>query len=135
MKALDLSKAIQENKLSHTKLSLNILKWLYSGYEEYDERYGVMIHPKTGVSAGIPLPNYIGDINCAIEAVKRLLPSSDFSIYINSKGMNEGTVWIDNRDDELGETEFTALHENPCSALLTAAFRAKYEMIEEPEND
>ena len=126
MQLLELSKAIEKNTVVFTRLNLQIFQWVYAGagFDDYDERYGVLIHPKTGINAGIPLPNYIGDLNCALEATIRLLPQVDWSLYRKGK-IFEATFWADE------ETEFSVLHENPASALLAAAFQAKHEMMRE----
>lgn len=132
MQLLELSKALEENKLPFTKLNLEVFKWVYAGagYQDYNERYGILIHPKTGISAGIPLPNYIGDLGAVLEAIQRLLPHAEWSLHRHKK-MFEASFWIDESDDADTEVEYNVIHENPCNALLAGAFKAKHEMMKE----
>jgi hypothetical protein len=135
MKAHEISEAIQKEKLPHSRINMAILSYLYNEYTEYHERYGVLIHPKLGIAAGIPLPNYLGVLEAAIEAVTRLLPQADWSIYSGKGSMYEGTVWINNNGDDEEQIEFSVAHGNAASELLAAAFLAKNTAMKEDEDD
>src|SRR5262245_11478937 len=123
MNAEEIVKMLEADKLSLNPTNLAILQYLHPEMGEYYERYGILIHNKLGVASGIPLPNYIGSIDATVEAIRRLLPKADWSIYSSGSGQYEGTVWLKDKEDQ-GDLEFSKLHTNPSIALLIAMLDA-----------
>jgi hypothetical protein len=119
----DIITMICEEKEPTSKINLAILQFLYPDFDGFYERYGVLIHPVIGIPSAIPLPNYLGSLEATLEAVNKLMPQAEWSIFHGSHGMYEGTVWVENEDGS--PEEFSKLHQNAASALLIAAFQAK----------
>jgi hypothetical protein len=123
MNIQDLLKLLNQEKLALNQTNLAILQYIYPQFNDYYERYGVLMHSKLDVGSAIPLPNYVGSMDATIEAVKKLFPQGEWSIFQGSHGMYEGTVWV--QDEDNGTEEFSKLHQNATLALLIAAFMAK----------
>lgn len=125
-------KLLDQEKLALNQTNLSILQFIYPDYNDYNERYGVLVHNQLGVASGIPLPNYVGSLDAALEATRRMLPGAEWSVFASAHGTYEGTVWVETEDN--GTLEFTKLHQNASIALLIAAFQAKEFVIKESKD-